>query len=155
VVDFYTAKSWNNGFKRMFPGVPDYWKRVCSDSKEKGYTETLSGRRYYLTEWNSHKWQTESSAINFPIQGFGGDMKYLAISEVFDKVPEAVYGLDVHDANFYFMPEGPEGREIHLEVFNVLQNLDYEEAWDCEIPIPLLWDGKNGPSWSELEILEK
>jgi len=151
-VNFMVAKSWNDKFKSLFPGVPVYWSSVCAKAREDGYAETLAGRRYYLSDWNSHRWGTESSAINMPIQGFGAEMKYLAISEVFDKVPEALYALDVHDANFYYTPK--EQEEMHFEIYSVLQNLDYAGAWDVDIPIPLPWDAKRGATWASLKPLE-
>lgn len=64
-----------NTFNRTYSGVPKYWEDVVWDSRQKGYTETFSGRRYKLTDWSSHRWITESSAINVPIQGSGADMK--------------------------------------------------------------------------------
>ncbi len=152
-VNFMVARSWNERFKSLFPGVPEYWKSVCMKAQDDGYAETLAGRRFYLSDWNSHRWGTESSAINMPIQGFGAEMKYLAISEVFDKVPEALYALDVHDANFYYTPA--EQDDMHFAIYEVLQNLNYAEAWDVDIPIPLPWDAKRGSTWAGLKPLEK
>jgi DNA polymerase-1 len=151
VVNHGTAAMWNKSFKTMYPGVPAYWDSVCKESRQRGYTETLAGRRYQLEEWLGKKWVTESSAINFPIQGFGAEMKYLAIKTIFEKYPEVTYSLDVHDTNFYLIPDNGHAEELCLDVKETLNNLPYASAWSTDIPIPLLWDAKLGSSWKSLK----
>ena len=150
IVNHTTASSWNRTFKSSYPGVPAYWKSSIAEAKLNGYARTLAGRRYGLTNWSGNSWVTESSAINLPIQGGGGDMKYLAIKTIFEKFPEAIYTLDVHDANFYQLEQNGHQKELALEIKACLNNIDYNEAWNVELPIPLLWDAKIGPSWKEL-----
>jgi DNA polymerase I-like protein with 3'-5' exonuclease and polymerase domains len=50
-------------------------------AKQLGYAETLAGRRVALIgNWSGNlSWKMESTALNYPVQGTGGDQKYLAL----------------------------------------------------------------------------
>lgn len=137
-------------FNRTYPGVSQYWEDVVWDSKQKGYTETFGGRRYKLTDWDSHRWITESSAINVPIQGAGADMKEIAIKETFEKVPEALFVLDLHDASFFYISED-RAEELHAKLDDVLNNIDYEHYWKFKLKIRLPYESKRGVSWAQVK----
>lgn len=137
-------------FARSYKGVPQYWEDVIWESKQKGYTETFSGRRYKLTDWGTHRWITESSAINTPIQGAGADMKEIAILETYEKVPEAIFLLDLHDANFFYV-KIVDGPRLHKELDYVLNNVDYSKYWGFELSIPLPYESKRGKTFAEVK----
>lgn len=137
-------------FARSYKGVPAYWEEVIWNSKQLGYTETFSGRRYKLTDWRSHRWITESSAINVPIQGAGADMKEIAILETYEKVPEALFVLDLHDANFFFVKKG-DGARLHKELDDVLNGIDYQKYWGFEMPIDLPYESKRGATFADVK----
>jgi DNA polymerase I-like protein with 3'-5' exonuclease and polymerase domains len=139
-----------NTFARRYVGVPQYWEDVIWQSKQDKYTETLGGRRYKLTDWGTHRWITESSAINVPIQGTGADMKEIAIKETFEKVPEAIFVLDLHDANFFFVPEGMAAK-LHERLDDVLNGIDYEKYWGFQLPIALPYESKRGKTFAEVK----
>lgn len=139
-----------NTFNRTYKGVPQFWEDVVWESKQKGYTETFGGRRYKLTDWHSHRWITESSAINVPIQGAGADMKEIAIKETFDKVPEARFLLDLHDANFFYIPEHM-ADELHTRLDSALNDIDYSKYWGFELAIPLPYESKRGKTFAEVK----
>ena len=139
-----------NTFNRTYRGVPQYWEDVVWDSKQRGYTETFGGRRYKLTDWNTHRWITESSAINVPIQGAGADMKEIAIKETFEKVPEAKFLLDLHDANFFYVPVN-RGAELHERLDATLNEVDYQKYWGFQLAIPLPYESKRGKTFAEVK----
>lgn len=139
-----------NTFNRLYSGVPRYWSDVIEESRRQGYTETFGGRRYKLTDWSSHRWITESSAINVPIQGSGADMKEIAIHETFVKVPEAIFVLDLHDANFFYVPED-RCDELRERLDETLNNIDYSKYWGFELDIELPYESKTGDSWAEVK----
>lgn len=145
-----TGRFLVNTFTRTYSGVRDYWDDVIWDSKQKGYTETFGGRRYKLCDWGTHRWQTESSAINVPIQGAGADMKTIGIKETFEKVPEALFVLDLHDANFFYVPKGM-AAELHKRLDDVLNGIDYEAYWGFKLPIPLPYESKRGTTWADVK----
>ena len=137
-------------FKESYKGVPQYWKDVINDSRIDGYTEAFGGRRFKLVDWNSDKWMTESSAISFPIQGAGASMKEIAISEIYKKVPEFEFALDLHDATFGYIPE-ENAEEIRAKVDAVLANIDYEYYWGFKSEISLPYDSKMGESFKDVK----
>lgn len=139
-----------NTFARSYKGVPQYWEDVIWESRQLGYTQTFSKRRYKLTDWASHRWVTESSAINVPIQGAGADMKEIAIVETFDKVPEALFVLDLHDANFFYVKKEDAAR-LHGELDQVLNGIDYQKYWGFELPIDLPYESKRGLTFADVK----
>lgn len=155
-LDYDTFMTWDTGdflvktFSRRYKGVPKYWSDVIWESKQRGYTSSFSDRRYKLSEWSRFRWNTESSAINHPIQGGGADMKEIAIKECYDKVPEAIFLLDLHDANFFYIPED-RADEIHKKLDHVLNNIDYESYWGFEMPITLPYESKRGRTFAEVK----
>ena len=142
------AISYLNMYKIAYPGVTKYWKSACIEAREKGYAETIGGRRYYLTDWDSHRWATESSAINTPIQGSGADQKDLIIWLVSEKFPEIKFSLDVHDEGIFYLPS-QHLEELNKEIVHFLNNIRYEEYWNREIPMPLTFEGQMGVNFKD------
>lgn len=142
----YVVKAFN----RTYPKVPEYWDDVVWESKQKGYTECFGGRRFKLTDWKSHRWATESSAINVPIQGAGASMKEIAIVETFTKVDDAKFCLDLHDASFFYVPT-EKLAEKTKELDRVLNTIDYEKYWGFKPSIPLPYESKFGDNFSKVK----
>ena len=152
------AKRWQSGFKRSFPGVPRYWTRAIQTAQRLGYAETIAGRTFLTPEsfFNNKKdsWSTQSSSINFPIQGSGADMKELAIATLHRKYPELLFAFDLHDGLFFYVKQGTPVQLLH-DVQHTLDNLDYESAWGMTPSIPMTWDGEFGPDWGHMTKLPK
>lgn len=140
-------------YPRTYPGVPKYWDRQIQFGRQFGYAETLAGRRIKIKgSWvGPHAWSMESTMINYPVQGTGGEQKYLAMSVVKDRLAEynARFAWDLHDGIYFYVPKA-KSMKFAVEIREVLDHLPYEEAWDFSPPIPLPWDAKIGPSWGEL-----
>jgi DNA polymerase I-like protein with 3'-5' exonuclease and polymerase domains len=148
---------WQRGFKRSFPRVPLYWDAAAKGAKRLGYAETLAGRTFLTPEsffQGKDKWPTESSSINFPIQGSGADMKELAIATMHEKFPEALFAIDMHDGLFFYVPIGTP-MEMLYEMQRELDNLDYTREWGYTPSIPLTWDGEFGDDWGNMTKLDK
>lgn len=139
-----------NMYKASYPGVPRYWKSIVLESMNKGYAETIAGRRYYLTDWDTHRWGTESSAINTPIQGSGADQKDLVIWLVSEKFPEIRFTLDIHDEGIFYLPES-NAEELNKEIVHFLNAIDYSKYWNTEIPMPLTFEGQLGDDFKNCE----
>ncbi|MCK4825780.1 hypothetical protein KA005_59075, partial [bacterium] len=92
---------WNDAWKRLYKGIPNYWKEAIFKAKQRGYAETLAGRRFYIDRWIKDRWASESSAIMVPIQGTGADMKYLAIALMRMTFPELAFWGEIHDEVIY------------------------------------------------------
>lgn len=149
-MEISTGNHLVNTFNRTYKGVPEYWEDVIWESKQKGYVEVFGGRRYKLTDWDTHRWATESSAINVPIQGAGASMKEIAIKETYNKVPNALFALDLHDANFFYVKEG----EIEYnakELDKVLNEIDYSKYWGFTPAIPLEYESMYGKNFADVK----
>jgi DNA polymerase-1 len=148
-----------NTYKSSYPGVPKYWIDAINKSRSLGYAETFAGRRVQLTgQWMDKKysWALESTAINYPIQGTGGDQKYLALAVARQVLPEmqGYFYYELHDGLFFILPEETaerDGRKLRY----ILSNLPYKTAWGVDFPISFPVDLKIGPSWGQLQEVGK
>jgi DNA polymerase-1 len=80
------AKEIIDNYKKEFPNIQQYMDDTISLCKEKGYVETLMGRKRWLRDINSANFTVrgfaERNAINSPIQGTAADMIKLAMIKV-------------------------------------------------------------------------
>lgn len=142
-------------YKSTFPGVPDYWRDQICKCRTLGYAETFAGRRVQLTgSWTGRDaWQMESSSINYPIQGTGGDQKYLALAVARNLLPR--YGgyvyYELHDGLFFIFPLNVlEKAAVNMRY--ALSNLPYKQAWGVDLPITFPVDAKiSTESWGDLK----
>ena len=138
-------------YKRRYPGVKKYWDNAIHSAKDTGYAESIAGRRFSLKFWvGKSEYMTEQSAINFPIQGSGGDHKNAAISILARKFPEAIFTLDLHDGIWYYLPK-ENARELAIEMRDTLNKTDWSRLWNKDIHLPLPFDAKIGPSFGEVK----
>lgn len=158
------AKAIWSTYRTTYRKVPDYWKRQIKQAQALGYVTTLAGRKLELgfpDSWawideagnrQDWKWGHESAAINFPIQGVGGDQKYLALLCMHDLCARygARFYYELHDGMFYICPKDRSEAFAH-EGKALLSNLPYDKAWGVKLPIQFPVDGKRGPSWGELK----
>ncbi len=147
-----TIREWSRAYAATYAGVPRYWSGAIRTAQHLGYAETLGGRRYGLDRWRKEdEWGTGSSAINFPIQGTGSDMKELAISTLDRMFPELEFMLDLHDGIFFLVDDTPHIADLVADARAVLDSLNYAQAWDWDAPLPMPWDGGHGKSWGEIK----
>ena len=89
----------------QFPNVQKYLAEIVLSSKEKGYTETVYGRRRYIAELQSENNQIYSigkrMAMNAPIQGTAADIVKIAMIAIEKVISSDFKGakilLQVHD----------------------------------------------------------
>jgi DNA polymerase I-like protein with 3'-5' exonuclease and polymerase domains len=140
-------------YKAAFPGVPRYWLEQIFKCKAAGYAETFAGRRVQLNgSWiGREKWPLESTAINYPIQGTGGDQKYLALAVLRDILTKynAHFYFELHDGIYAISPTD-KTKDFFLEAKRSLSDLPYKAAWGAVLPIQFPVDGKIGPTWGDM-----
>ncbi len=106
------AQAYIDRYFARYPGIKNYMERTRTQAYDKGYVETLWGRRLYLPDIRSsqmmRKKAAERTAINAPLQGSAADIiKRAMISldnvickklakEQFDKAPIKII-MQVHD----------------------------------------------------------
>ncbi|MFZ4769594.1 MAG: DNA polymerase I [Ferruginibacter sp.] len=99
------AKEIIDNYKKEFPNIQQYMDDTISLCKEKGYVETLMGRKRWLRDINSANFTVrgfaERNAINSPIQGTAADMIKLAMIKVDNELRSKNFKskmlLQVHD----------------------------------------------------------
>jgi DNA polymerase I-like protein with 3'-5' exonuclease and polymerase domains len=143
-------------YRKAYPGVVRYWDCAVREARRNGFVQNIAGRRVILTKnasaWDGDLgWKLSSTAINYPIQSVGADMKYLALATLRPQMKSLRlrFSHDLHDGLFFLAPED-RAVETAIKVRGILDNLDYRKAWGFEPPIPLPWDAKVGPNWGDL-----
>jgi DNA polymerase I-like protein with 3'-5' exonuclease and polymerase domains len=155
VISIMEAEAIISGYHRAYDQVKPYQARAIRLARDRGYAATRGGRRVALQDWTQKReWKLESTAINFPIQGTGGDLKNLGFEAIRPYVKDhgVRFGWDMHDAIFAYLPES-EAHDLALEIQQVLSNLDYTKlnGWEPKLELPV--DCKLGHTWPDLEEL--
>lgn len=141
------AKELIEGYFTHYPGVKEYMERVVAEARDRGYVETIFGRRRYLADIRSNNSMTRSlaerNAINAPIQGSAADIMKIAMIEV-DRLLRAKNSgarivLQVHDELVLEVPQD--------EVTAVTALLTEAMAGAAELSVPLLVEADTGTSW--------
>ncbi|MFT9076161.1 DNA polymerase I [Ethanoligenens sp.] len=126
------ADSYIKGYLQKFSGVRDYMEKVIREAHEKGYVETLFGRRRMLPELlsSNHNMRAfgERVARNTPIQGTAADIIKIAMVRVRDRLEneklQSVLILQVHDELIVEAPEAEAaqaGRILEEEMEGAMQ----------------------------------
>ena len=130
-----------------FGGIQDYLKSVVIEAREKGYTETILGRRRYLPDLNSDNRQrrevAERMALNAPIQGSAADIIKVAMLKVAQGIKseglKSRLLLQVHDELIFEIYPGEEKQ---------LESLVCKEMEGAvELSLPLAVNVGVGESW--------
>ncbi len=146
-VSRYEAKEYIDNYLANYRGVRDYMKNVVVEAREKGFTETLYGRKRYIPELSSSNFNIRSGAeriaLNTPIQGTAADLMKLAMIRVENALnrdhPEAKLLLQVHDELIVECPA-----EMAAHVANLVSR---EMQGIAQLKVPLLAEAKWGESW--------
>lgn len=132
-----------------FPKVHQYMEDAKRMAREKGYAETLYGRRRYLPDINSHNGTVrgfaERNAINAPIQGTEADIIKLAMIRIWKRFKDegirSKMTLQVHDElNFSVYPD--EAEKVERIVMEEMQGA-------AKLNVPLTADAGWGDNWLE------
>ncbi|MEJ1379174.1 MAG: DNA polymerase I [Candidatus Sedimenticola sp. (ex Thyasira tokunagai)] len=143
------AQSYVDLYFERYPGVQAFMDSTRLEAHEKGYVETVFGRRLYLPEINSRNGMrraaAERTAINAPMQGTASDIikrAMLAVSSWIEKErPPLQMMMQVHDELVF------EVREEQLEVCSAKIRELMEGA--AELKVPLVVDVGVGDNWDE------
>ena len=143
------AREFIDRYFERYPGVKKYMDEAVKTGKEKGYVETLMGRRRYLPELSSANFNVrafgERCAMNSPIQGTAADIIKLAMIAVARRIQaenlRARLILQVHDE---LIVEAPED-----EVDRVKALLKDCMEGVVALKVPLRADVSTGGDWRE------
>jgi len=110
------AKRFIDQYFTRFAGVRAWLDRTVAQAREKGYVETLFGRRRYIPELKDRNYNIrafgERTATNSPLQGSAADLIKIAMIGIAGAVKEASLAsrmiLQVHDELVLEVPPGEE-----------------------------------------------
>ena len=148
-IDNGEARQLIDDYFRTFPKVQAYMEAAKEQAREKGYAETMFGRRRYLPDITSRNGTVrgfaERNAINAPIQGSEADIIKIAMIRIWrrfkDENIRSKMILQVHDElNFSVYPE--EVEQVGKIVIEEMQKA-------CELNVPLVADAGWGDNWLE------
>lgn len=120
-----------------FGGIQDYLKEVVKIAREKGYTETILGRRRYLPDLNhenrGRREMAERMALNAPIQGSAADIIKVAMLNVEKAMRSENLSsrllLQVHDELIFEIAKGEH------EVMEALVRKQMGNAFELKAPL--------------------
>ncbi|MEO6628945.1 MAG: DNA polymerase I [Aquihabitans sp.] len=132
-----------------FPAVKAYMERTVAEARERGYTETLFGRRRPIPELSSSnrgiRQAGERQAMNAGIQGLAADIFKVALirldAALIDREAESRIVLQVHDEVILEVPLSE-----HDEVATLTNDVMHGAA---ELRVPLEVNLSFGRSWAE------
>lgn len=143
------AKELIDGYFNTYPGVKQYMDQCILDAREKGYVETLLGRRRYLPDILSRngvvRGNAERNAINTPIQGTAADIIKIAMVKIYRSLKEkhlkANMIIQVHDELNFDVPSG--------EIEQVKEIVRHEMEHAVKLKVPMVIDMNYGKNWFE------
>lgn len=141
------AKELIDGYFSSYKSVKNYIEKSIEMAKEKGYTETLLGRKRFLPDINSRnavvRGFAERNAVNAPIQGTAADIIKLAMIKIQHRFVEenlsAKMILQVHDELNFEVPEN-EIDKVKEIVLHEMQNV-------IKLRVPLIAEFGIGNNW--------
>jgi len=145
------AREFIRSYFDKYSGVRAYLDATKREAAEKGYVQTVLGRRRYIPEINSPNGQVrmaaERMAINMPVQGTSADIIKVAMidlqREMDSRGLEAKMILQVHDELLFELPQ-QETEELTQLVREIMPNA-------LKLSVPVKIDVKTGRNWDEME----
>ncbi len=133
-----------------YPRVKQYLDATKQEARERGYVQTLLGRRRYIPEINSSNAQVRSAAermaVNMPVQGTAADIIKLAMIGLKRRMDELGLEsrmiLQIHDELLFEVPRG------ELEVMRGLVEEIMPKAMTLSVPLKV--EVKIGRNWGEM-----
>ena len=143
------AKELITNYFLTYPKVKEYMERSVVEARERGYIQTVFGRRRYLADIHSRnavvRGYAERNAVNAPIQGTAADIIKVAMIRIDERFTReglrSKMILQVHDElNFSVYPE-----ELERVKAAVVEEMEGAFA----MSVPLVADCGTGVNWLE------
>ncbi|XP_067932056.1 DNA polymerase nu-like [Watersipora subatra] len=151
------AQSITSRFLRDFPRVQEFTNKVVASCREKGYAESILGRRRMLGNIISKNFKdrthAERQAVNFTIQGSASDICKLVMKEISRELQRssvmASLLIQIHDELLY------EVMDTHVEMAKAIFIRCMETdggAWyaGLQLRVPLRIALKSGKNWAAM-----
>ena len=132
-----------------YAGIKEYMNRSIALAKERGYAETILGRRRYLRDINAAnsvvRGFAERNAINAPIQGSSADMIKIAMIGIHEELQrlnmQSKMILQVHDELVF---------DAHLDELDELKSIVKNKMVNAlPLSVPVVVEMNTGNNWLE------
>ena len=132
-----------------YAGIKEYMNRSIALARERGYAETILGRRRYLRDINAANATVrnfaERNAINAPIQGSSADMIKIAMIGIHEEMQklnmQSKMILQVHDELVF---------DAHLDELSDLKSIVSEKMVNAmPLSVPVIVEMNTGDNWLE------
>lgn len=145
------AKEYIQQYLEKYNGIKHFMDDIVESAKEKGYVETLFGRKRYIPEIKSNNYMVRQFgnrvAMNTPIQGTAADIMKIAMinvdRELKDKKINGKIVLQVHDE--LLLEVSKEDKEQAKEILKKCM----ENAMQLSVPLEI--EISEGNNWYELK----
>lgn len=152
------AQDYIDMYFERYPSVKDYMINTRASAYEKGYVETILGRKLYTPDINHSnrmvKQGAERAAINAPLQGSAADLIKLAMIAVDKVLPKEHVKmlLQVHD-ELVFEVDSDKVDSIRQLITDAMQDVltttAVAKGWNVDFAVPLLVETDIGSNWDE------
>ncbi len=141
------AQTFIDNYFLRFSGIHDYFDKIKSDINEKGYVETIFGRKRFFLDGNIRGRQAMfREAINAPIQGSAADIIKIAMIKLNEQKiidnEKCRLLLQIHD-DLLFEIKKDKVKELAPKIKKIM-----EEA--TKLKVPIVVDVKAGDKWGNL-----
>ena len=148
-IPFGEAKEMIDRYFDAYPQVRSYLDELVADAHEKGYAETMYGRKRHIPELMESNRQRRSfgerTAMNHPMQGSAADIIKMAMVEVQRRLASEGFAakmiLQVHDELCFSVPEA----ELDALCAMVKDAMEHVAA----LSVPLVAEVNAGANWGE------
>jgi DNA polymerase-1 len=154
-ISYARAKEFIDAYFDIYSGVKDFIDDQIEKAYEKGYVETIMGRKRYLPEINSQipmvRKGAERMAINTPLQGSNADMIKMAMIKIGDIINKKYKDkvrmiIQVHD-ELVFEVENGAVEDVAREFTKVMEGVR-------KLKVPIKIDAEYGNNWGEMKEIE-
>jgi len=143
------AQSYMDKYFARYPGVAAYMERTRQEARERGYVETVFGRRLFLPDIHSsnmaRRQGAERQAINAPMQGTAADLIKMAMIAVQRWIEREKLGtklvMQVHDELVFEVPEH--------ELSDVKPRVEELMMGVAKLDVPLVVEAGVGENWEK------
>ena len=148
------ARTITQAYFARFPSVRAYIERSLDEAREKGYVQTILGRRRYMPDLRAKHYAlraaAEREATNAPLQGSAADLMKLAMVKLDRRLRaeglDAIMLLQIHDELIF------EVAQADLDA--VARVVKYEMEHALELSVPVEATLKSGANWYDAASLD-
>jgi len=153
-IDRGTARAMTEAYFSRFPGVRGYIDGCLDEARERGYVQTILGRRRYMPDLRSKNYMlraaAEREATNAPLQGSAADLMKLAMVRLDRRLTaeglDAVMLLQIHDELIFEVAQ--------RDLDRVGRVVKHEMEHALELTVPIEATLKAGRNWYDVASLD-